>query len=347
MLKNDLLLRTLRGEFTERPPVWFMRQAGRYLPDYMKLKEKYSFFERVRQPELAAAITVMPVDQIGVDAAILFSDILVIAQSLGMDVQMLEGKGPVLPKPIRTHADVMVLRPQDTQSELAYAIPAIQAVKDALSDRVPLIGFCGSPWTLLCYMVEGKGSKDFSIAKQFCAQNPELAHQLLDKITEASITYLKMQVIAGVNAVQIFDSWGGLLSPDWYNRFSLPYLQKLTTAIKDEVPVILFAKGAWFALKELNATGASALGLDWTTPAAYARKICGEKAVFQGNLDPSILLAEVKTVKEETFKMIQSFGSRNHIVNLGHGVLPQTSVDSAKAFVETAQAFEYGRTANI
>lgn len=347
MLKNDLFLRTLRGELTERPPVWFMRQAGRYLPDYMKLKEKYSFFDRVRQPELAAAITVMPVNQIGVDAAILFSDILVIAQALGMDVQMLEGKGPVLPKPIRTHADVLALRPQDTQTELAYAIPAIHAVKDALSDRVPLIGFCGSPWTLLCYMVEGKGSKDFSIAKQFCAKNPELAHQLLDKITEASITYLKMQVIAGVNTVQLFDSWGGLLSPDWYSRFSLPYLQKLTNAIREEVPVILFAKGAWFALKDLSNIGASALGLDWNTPAAFARDVCGPDTIFQGNLDPSILLADVKTVQAETLKMIKSFGHAKHIVNLGHGVLPQTPVDSAKAFVETAKAFEYGRTANL
>lgn len=347
MIKNDLFLRTLNGESIERPPVWFMRQAGRYLPNYMKLKQQYSFFERVRNPELAAAITVMPIDEVGVDAAILFSDILVIAQSLGLEVLMEEGKGPQLPTPVRSKEAVEQLTPQATEEVLAYAIPAIQAVKQALNDRVPLIGFCGSPWTLLCYMVEGKGSKEFSIAKQFCAQHPEWAHSMLEAITEASIIYLKMQVRAGVNALQIFDSWGGMLGPDWYQKFSLPYIQKMVQALKEEVPVIVFGKGCWFALKELSETGAAALGLDWTIKPTFARAQCGDQVVFQGNLDPSILLSSPEQVAKETLNMIQSFGVGKHIVNLGHGVLPQTSVDSAKAFVETAKSYTYGIKSNL
>ncbi len=318
-----------------------MRQAGRYLPDYMKLKAQHSFFERVRQPELAAEITVMPVDQVGVDAAILFSDILVIPQALGMEVKMEDGKGPLLPDPIRTVSDLARLDISRTEEELAYATPAIRAVKEALNDRVPLIGFCGAPWTLLCYMVEGKGSKEFALAKEFCARQPELAHQVLQMITDSSIRYLKMQIAAGANALQIFDSWGGLLSPDWFKLYSLPYLKQMVEAIGKDVPTIVFAKGAWFALEELNSIGASALGLDWTTSAAYARQVCGNKTVLQGNLDPSILLADPQTVSKETLKMIERFGIGNHIVNLGHGVLPQTQVESAKAFVETAKQYRY------
>ncbi len=347
MIQNDLFLKTLRGEKTHRPPVWFMRQAGRYLPDYMTLKNKYTFFERVRNPELAAIITAMPVEQIWVDAAILFSDILVIAQSLGLEVTMEEGKGPQIPQPVRSLKAIEALTPQATEDELSYAIPAIQAVNQALNLSVPLIGFCGSPWTLLCYMVEGKGSKEFSLAKQLCEQHEAWAHALLEKITEASIIYLKMQVRAGVNALQIFDSWGGMLSPDRYSEFSLPYIQKMVTALKEEVPVIVFAKGCWFALRELNDTGASALGLDWTIRPSFAREMCGNDAVFQGNLDPSILLGEPEKVAQETFKMIASFGQGKHIVNLGHGVLPQTSVESARAFVETAKSYQYGHQMGI
>lgn len=341
MLNNNLLLRTLAGEQTERPPVWFMRQAGRYLPDYLKLKDKYSFFERVQNPDLAREITVMPVDQIGVDAAILFSDILVIAQSLGLGVDMVPGVGPVIDRPIVSDADVAALRPEATEEFFQYATPAIHAVKDGLANRVPLIGFAGSPWTLLCYMVQGKGSKDFAKAKQFIMTQPERAHALLDKITEATIAYLHIQIDAGCDAVQVFDSWGGMLSPAAYQQFSLPYMERITAAVKDRVPVILFAKGAWYALEDLANSGASALGLSWTTPAEYARKVCGPNMVFQGNLDPSVLLADPATVARETKKMIDSFGGRNHIVNLGHGVLPNTPVDSAKAFVETAQSITY------
>lgn len=340
MIKNDLFLRTLNGEKTERPPVWFMRQAGRYLPDYLKLKEKYSFFERVQNPDLAREITVMPIDQVGMDAAILFSDILVIAQSLGLKVDMVPGKGPVL-ETATTQAQVEALNVEATEDFFTYATPAIQAVKDGLADRVPLIGFAGSPWTLLCYMVQGQGSRDFGEAKRFILNEPERAALMLDKITEATIRYLNIQIDAGCNAIQIFDSWGGMLSPEMYDAFSLPYMERITQAIKGRVPVILFAKGAWYALEKLQKAGANALGLSWTTPASYARQACGSNMVFQGNLDPTTLLAEPKVVEAATRKMIESFGKHHHIVNLGHGVLPQTSVDSAKAFVNTAKEFYY------
>jgi uroporphyrinogen decarboxylase len=338
-MKNDLLLRTLRKEKTERIPVWFMRQAGRYLPDYIKLREKYSFFERVRNPQLAAEITVMPVKRVGVDAAILFSDILVIAQALGVDVEILEGKGPIIADPVRTKEQIEKLNPSRTEEILSYALPTTKAVKDALENEVPLIGFCGSPWTLLCYMVEGKGSKDFAKAKQFCYQYPELAATMLDKITESSIIYLNMQIKAGVDTVQIFDSWGGLLSPSDYRKFSLPYLDKITKAIQPKVPVILFAKGGWFALPELQATGASALGLDWTIEPSIAKKMAST-AVLQGNLDPIVLLGPSKNVERETIAMLKNFGIGNYIANLGHGVLPQTPFENAKVFVDTVKNFK-------
>ncbi|HAK70810.1 MAG TPA: uroporphyrinogen decarboxylase [Cryomorphaceae bacterium] len=340
MIEQHLFLRTLAGEQTERPPVWFMRQAGRYLPDYMKLKEKYSFFERVQNPDLAREITVMPVDQIGVDAAILFSDILVIAQSLGLKVDMVQGRGPVL-ETARTQAEVDRLSVEATQDFFKYANPAIKAVKEGLDNRVPLIGFAGSPWTLLCYIVQGQGSKDFGEAKKFIINEPLRAKLLLEKITEATIEYLNIQVDAGCDALQIFDSWGGMLSPEMYSEFSLPYLQRIMAATRERVPIILFAKGAWYALKELQETGAAALGLSWTTPASFARKICGPETVLQGNLDPSILLAKPAAVKIATTKMIDQFGRGKHIVNLGHGVLPQTSVDSARAFVDAAKSYRY------
>jgi uroporphyrinogen decarboxylase len=282
----------------------------------------------------------MPVDQIGVDAAILFSDILVIAQSLGLKVDMIPGKGPVL-ETARTQSEVNRLNVEGTHDFFKYANPAIKAVKEGLNNRVPLIGFAGSPWTLLCYIVQGQGSKDFGIAKAFIVNEPIRAKLLLDKITEATIDYLNIQVDAGCDALQIFDSWGGMLSPEMYSEFSLPYLQRIMAAMQDRAPVILFAKGAWYALKELQETGAAALGLSWTTPASFAREICGSKIVLQGNLDPSILLAKPDAVKIATIKMIDQFGPGRHIVNLGHGVLPQTSVDSARAFVDAAKSYRY------
>src|SRR5690349_16553787 len=251
MLKNDLLLRTLLGKQVERPPVWMMRQAGRYLPEYRVLREKYGFFERCQTPELACEITVQPVDIVGVDAAILFSDILVVPQAMGIEVQLIESKGPILPDPIRTVADLQRVRVPDVNETLQYVFDAIKLTKQELSDRVPLIGFAGAPWTLLCYMIEGKGSKTWDKAKQFAYTEPKLAHALLQKITTITIDYLKAQVLAGADTVQVFDSWAGSLSPADFKVFAQPYLLQIANALKNDAPVILFPKGTWYALEDL------------------------------------------------------------------------------------------------
>src|SRR5579863_1335787 len=230
-MKNDLLLRTLGGKLTERTPVWMMRQAGRYLPQYSKLREKYSFFERVQNPELACEITIQPVDIIGVDAAILFSDILVVPQAMGLEVQLIESKGPFLPQPIKTHNDLKRICVPDVEEQLIFVFDAIKLIKRELGHRVPLIGFAGAPWTILCYMVQGQGSKTFDEAKAFCYTQPELAHHLLQMITDTTIAYLKEQVKAGVNTVQVFDSWGGLLSKNDFENISLRYIKQIVEAL--------------------------------------------------------------------------------------------------------------------
>src|SRR5689334_4930459 len=308
-LKNDLLLRTLRGERTERPPVWMMRQAGRYLPDYMKLKEKYSFFERCQTPALAAEITIQPVEQVGVDAAIIFSDILVVPQAMGMEVQMIESKGPFLPEPVKQLSDLDKLVIPDVNETLGYVFNALRMTKEALNGRVPLIGFAGAPWTLLCYMVQGKGSKTFDEAKAFCYTQPETAHRLLQMITDTTIAYLKGQAKAGADVVQIFDSWGGLLSPQDFEEFSLRYIRQIVAALKDEVLTIIFAKGAWFALQEMAETGANGLGIDWCIKPALARKFAGPDVTLQGNFDPARLLSPIPVIKKEVRKMLDAFGN--------------------------------------
>jgi uroporphyrinogen decarboxylase len=338
-LKNDLLLRALRQEKVDRPPVWMMRQAGRYLPDYMKLKEKYSFFERCQTPELAAEITIQPIEQVGVDAAIIFSDILVVPQAMGLEVQMVEGKGPYLPAPVKTHDDLKRLRKPDVYESLGYVFDALALTKETLDGRVPLIGFAGAPWTILCYMVQGKGSKTFDEAKSFCFTQPQTAHALLQMITDTTIEYLKGQAKAGADVVQIFDSWGGLLSPRDFEEFSLKYIRQIVSALKDEVLTIVFAKGAWFALESMSGTGTNALGVDWCVAPQIARKLSGTKVTIQGNFDPAKLLAPTAVIKKEVTQMIDAFGTQNYIANLGHGILPNVPVDHARAFVDAVKEY--------
>lgn len=340
-LKNDLLLRALRGEQTERTPVWMMRQAGRYLPEYMILREKYGFFERCQTPALAAEITLQPVDIVGVDAAILFSDILVVPQAMGLEVQLIESKGPVLPNPIKTAADLNRVRVPDVDETLNYVFDAIKLIKQELNGKVPLIGFAGAPWTLLCYMVQGKGSKTFDEAKIFCYTQPELAHQLLQMITDTTIAYLKGQVKAGADTVQIFDSWGGLLGPDDFENISLKYIRQIVAALKDEVPVIVFAKGAWHSLESMAATGASGLGIDWCITPQLARQFAGNNVTLQGNFDPAKLLSPIPVIQQEVKKMLKAFGPGRHVANLGHGILPNVPVDHAKAFVDTVKEWSW------
>ena len=345
-LKNDLLLRTLKGEVVERPPVWMMRQAGRYLPEYRVLREKHGFFERCQTPELACAITLQPVDLIGVDAAILFSDILVVPQAMGLEVQLIESKGPVLPDPIKSESDLARISVPDVHEKLNYVFDAIKLIKKELNGKVPLIGFAGAPWTLLCYMVQGKGSKTFDEAKEFCYTQPKTAHRLLQMITDATIAYLKQQARSGADVVQIFDSWGGLLGKDDFENLSLHYISQIVEALKEEVPVIVFAKGAWHSLEAMAATGAQGLGIDWCTPPSFARQLAGNKIVLQGNFDPAKLLSPIPVIKKEVQKMLTEFGGQRYIANLGHGILPHVPVDHAKAFVETVKEWSSIKATN-
>lgn len=338
-LQNDLLLRALRKEKTERPPVWMMRQAGRYLPDYIRLRDKYDFFTRVQTPELATAITLQPVDQVGVDAAIIFSDILVIPQAMGVEVLMEEGKGPSLPHTIKSKADIDALITQNAENNLQYVYDALSLTRKELNGRVPLIGFAGAPWTILCYMVEGKGSKTWDKAKQFAYAEPALAHRLLQKITDVTIQYLKQQVKAGADTVQVFDSWAGSLSPADFKIYAQPYLLQIADAVKDDAPVILFPKGSWYALSDLSRSSAAGIGIDWNITPQFARELTGNNITLQGNFDPAKLLAPIPQIKNWVKEMIDGFGTQNYIANLGHGITPDVPVDHAKAFVEAVKEY--------
>ncbi|WP_108245507.1 uroporphyrinogen decarboxylase [Muricauda brasiliensis] len=340
MIKNDLFLRALKGETVERPPVWMMRQAGRYLPEFMELRKKYDFFTRCQTPELASEITVQPIRRYGMDAAILFSDILVIPQAMDIEVQMKPNFGPYLPDPIRSQADLDKVIVPDIQDTLGYVMDAITMTKEKLNDDIPLIGFAGSPWTILCYCVEGQGSKSFDKARGFCFTQPKAAHELLQKITDTTIAYLKAKVKAGVNAVQVFDSWGGMLSPTDYQEFSWKYIQQIVDALKDEAPVIVFGKGCWFALKEMANSGASAVGVDWTCSAQNARYLTGGNITLQGNFDPARLLSPPEKIKEMVVQMIRDFGKDKYVVNLGHGILPHIPVENAKAFIDAVKEYK-------
>ncbi|MEO1655215.1 MAG: uroporphyrinogen decarboxylase [Bacteroidota bacterium] len=335
-LQNDLILKVLKGQNVPRKPVWLMRQAGRILPEYRAIRNKLSgFIELVTNPELAAEVTIQPVDILGVDAAIIFSDILVIPEAMGLPYQMVEKKGPKFPRRITQESEIQALKLAKPEEDLAYVLEAIRITKKNLQGRVPLIGFAGAPWTIFAYMVEGEGSKTFSKAKRLLYQRPDLAHQLLDKITQSTIAYLKAQIKAGANLVQIFDSWAGLLSASVYQTFSNHYIQRICEAIQ-EVPVIVFAKGAHFAWEMQKSLDCQAIGLDWTMDAHQARRNFGDK-VLQGNLDPCLLYAGEEKIIQESQKMMQSFGSQ-HIVNLGHGVYPDTDPEKVKLFIEVVKA---------
>ncbi len=339
MLKNDLYLRALAGQPVQRPPVWMMRQAGRYLPSYLKLQEKYDFFTRCETPELVAEITCLPIDEIGPDAAILFSDILVVPRALGWHIEMKPGIGPVLDYPIESAEQAMAVRPVDVRKALNYVMEGIRVTNERLDRKVPLIGFSGAPWTLLCYMIEGRGSKDFAKAKAFCFTHPDAAAYLLSLLTDAIIEYLNAQIEAGVHAVQVFDSWAGLLGPDDFDIFVMPYLKRITEEVQG-APLILFAKGSWYALKQLSGqTRATALSVDWAVSPEFARQAVRHEITLQGNYDPSRLLSPVPVIEKQVKRMIDRFGKDRYIVNLGHGILPNIPVNHAKAFVNAVKTY--------
>lgn len=341
-LQNDLLLRVARGMAVPRPPVWLMRQAGRILPEYRALRaEVGSFLDMVRSPELAATATLQPVDALGVDAAIIFSDILVVPEAMGLPYELVERQGPYFPKTIQREADVMALQyGQVAADRLDYVYEALRLAGRRLAGRVPLIGFCGAPWTIFCYMVEGRGSKTFSKAKAMLYRQPVWAHRLLERIAETSAAYLRGQVAAGAQIVQLFDSWAGALGPEQYRAFALPYVRQLVEALRPLVPVIVFARGAWYALGELAAAGAHVLGLDWTIEPEFARTQVGTEIALQGHLDPCALYAPLEEVAAATRRMLQAFGTR-HVANLGHGVYPDTPLEAVRTFVQTVQHWHY------
>ena len=336
-LKNDLLLRAARQQPTERIPVWLMRQAGRILPEYREVRKKSGGFKNlVQTPELAAEVTIQPVDILGVDAAIIFSDILVIPEAMGLTYQIVEEKGPWFDKTIKSKDDIDKLKIAEAH-DLQYVMDAISLTKKELRQAVPLIGFAGAPWTILSYMVEGKGSKTFSEAKKFLYTQPKLSHDLLKKITASTINYLKGQIKSGADIIQIFDSWAGVLSPEQYREFSFHYIDEICNAIT-EVPVIVFAKGAFFARKDLGTSSCSVVGLDWNMDINESRLLCNNKTL-QGNMDPCLLYADYDVIEKETLRMLKAFGNKNYIANLGHGLYPDTDKEKVKFFVDTVKGF--------
>lgn len=335
-LKNDLYLRACKRLPVERTPIWVMRQAGRYLPEYRAVRKKADFMTMCKTPELAAEVTLQPIDIIGVDAAIIFSDILVLPEAMGMHLEMHKGRGPVFPDPVRNADDAARLRTIDPTVDLKYVLDAVSLVKRQLAGRVPLIGFCGAPWTLLAYMVEGHGSKNFSRVKKFIYNQPETAHRLLEKIADAAAEYLSAKIEAGANAVQIFDTWGGLLSPDDFVTYSLRYIERLIARLKrKDEPVIVFAKGVHYHIEKLADCGADVLGLDWTMDIGKVFKMVGHKVALQGNLDPTALYMPQENIAEQAAKVLAAYGpAPGHIFNLGHGILPDVPPENLKFLVD-------------
>lgn len=340
-ISNDILLRTAKGETVERPPIWLMRQAGRILPEYRAIRSSLSgFVELVTTPHLAAEVTVQPVDIIGVDAAIIFSDILVIPECMGLPYELIEKKGPFFPKTIESEADVdKLIHGAPAAEKLEYVFDALDLTKKALDRRVPLIGFSGAPWTLFAYMIEGQGSKTFSKAKAMLYKEPAISHKLLDKITNTIIAYLKLKIQAGADIVQIFDSWAGMLDRSLYDTFCMPYLNRILEEVTS-VPRILFSKGAHFSFPAIMETSADVIGVDWTMPAADIRKQYGYDKVLQGNLDPCALYGSQSSLEIKVEQVISDFG-RKHIFNLGHGVYPDTPLENVKYLVNTLKSYRY------
>ena len=338
-LKNDLFLRAARGEKTERTPVWLMRQAGRILPEYRAVRSSLrDFKELVETPELASEVTIQPVDLLGVDAAIIFSDILVVPEAMGLTYEMQEQKGPIFPRTVQTLKDIEQLREADPEEDLGYVLEALRITKRALNGRVPLIGFAGAPWTIFAYMIEGSGSKTFSKARKMLYTEPEMAHQLLRKITNTTIKYLQAQVQAGANLIQVFDSWAGILPPEHYRTFSYAYIKEICEALPG-VPVTVFAKGAFFSMHDFANLPCQVIGLDWNMNIAEARAALGPNKTLQGNLDPCALYSDFATIRKETIKMLDAFGPDRHIANLGHGVYPDTNPDHVRCFINTVKEY--------
>ncbi|HUF10050.1 MAG TPA: uroporphyrinogen decarboxylase [Rhodothermales bacterium] len=339
---NDRLLRAAKGDHVDRAPVWLMRQAGRYLPEYRKAREGRDFFDTCRDPDLVAEITLQPIRRFPLDAAIIFSDILVVPQAMGMTVEMVPGRGPVFPNPLASTADVAALIRPDVDESLGYVFEAIARTRTALDGRVPLIGFSGAPWTLMAYMVEGSGSKTFSKARAWLHTRPRESQNLLEMLTETIIEYLAGQIRAGAQMVQLFDSWAGLLGPADYRRHAFPYLVRIGEALKlqfPDVPLALFPRGAHYILEDVAESPYDVLSLDWTIDPAVARRRTRGAITQQGNLDPILLFAETRTIRESVRTMIEGFGLQRYIANLGHGMMPEHDPERVADFVRAVHEF--------
>jgi uroporphyrinogen decarboxylase len=346
-LKNDLLLRALLREPTPRRPIWLMRQAGRYLPEYRATRAKAGgFLEMCTNPEIACEITLQPIDRFPLDAAILFSDILTIPHAMNLGLEFEAGEGPKFERPVRTAADIDRLGVPDPGRELKYVIDAVARVRRELRGRVPLIGFAGSPWTVATYMVEGGGSKTFGIIKRMMYEAPRELHRLLEILTQSTILYLNAQIAAGAQAVMVFDTWGGVLTPAQYQEFSLQYMAKVVAALTRQaegrrVPNIVFTKGGGAWLDKIAAIGCDAAGVDWTTDLKTARHAVGSKIALQGNLDPSALFAPPEVLRAETVRVLDSYGpGSGHVFNLGHGITPEVDPERVSLLVETVQNYK-------
>ena len=343
-IKNDLLLRTLRLEKTQRTPVWIMRQAGRYLPEYREVRAQAGdFMSLARSPEMVCEVTLQPLRRFPLDAVIIFSDILTIPDALGLGLYFVTGEGPKFKNPIATEADVDALPEIDAKTDLKYVMDGLKLTSKTLNGEVPLLGFCGSPWTLLTYMVEGGSSKTFAKAKAFLLNQTKAAHKLLHKLTDASIDYLNLQIASGANAVQVFDSWGGALSPSMYEEFSLQYMKQIVEGVKatnPETPVILFSKGVQYNLSKMADTGANCLGVDWTTDLSLARELTNNKVALQGNLDPCVLYSDDAIIEKEVKRVIDSYGNgTGHVFNLGHGMHPNMKPEKLAVLVNAVRKY--------
>jgi uroporphyrinogen decarboxylase len=345
-LKNDTLLRALRREPTEYTPIWLMRQAGRYLPEYNETRRRAgSFLGLAKNPALATEVTLQPLERFPLDAAILFSDILTIPDAMGLGLYFAEGEGPRFERPLREERDILALAAPDL-AKLRYVMDAVREIHRALDGSVPLIGFSGSPFTLACYMVEGSGSDDWRTLKALRHSRPELLHRILQVNARAVADYLNAQVEAGAQVVMIFDTWGGVLAHDDYEAFSLAYSRQVLAEVKG-VPRILFTKGGNPWLAAIMASGADAVGLDWTSDPRAARKLAGDRVALQGNLDPAALFAPEKSVRDAARKVLDSFGSApGHVFNLGHGILQGTPIQSVAALADEVRTYSRRQRAN-
>jgi uroporphyrinogen decarboxylase len=339
-LENDRLLKALLREPVDVTPVWMMRQAGRYLPEYRKVRAQAgSFMDLCTNPELACEVTLQPVERFPLDAAILFSDILTIPDAMGLGLYFEEGEGPRFSKPVRSEADVKALPVPDPEAELRYVMDAVRLIRRRLDNRIPLIGFSGSPWTLATYMVEGSSTKTFSLIKAMLYNEPLVLHHLLDTLAKSVTTYLNAQIAAGAQTVMIFDTWGGVLTPPDYAEFSLQYMQQIVSGLTREVegckvPVILFTKGGCQWLEAMADTGCDALGIDWSTDLAMARQRVGERVALQGNLDPAVLYSDPDIIRDKVAGVLKAFGAGcGHVFNLGHGINPNVDPEHAGVLV--------------